>query len=451
MSKLILSLVFVNIFLFICSLGNADVNLNNIDELNFKLNQYRNNIFTEKIQLDKSFNLIEKTVVEKRKLASRLQTSDEKRQIEFRNLENQLSEITSLNLATTKLIDTYFNQFKQKVHISERQHYDQNLKLPVNNNLENKIKIIETSLDRIENIIGGYSFEGKAIDEQRGIENGNFVLIGPIVYFSSHESNSVGLAVEKIGSNYVSLKNIHPDFTSEIQQLAETGSALPAMDLTLGDALKFSLMKDSLLMHIKKGGIVIYPIIGLFLVTLVVSIIKFISLRYDGITSELTTELIFEKLTKNKQDKVTKSENKIKGPIDKMISVAVNNIECKTEIVENLLYEHLLIARDKLTRYLSFIAVTAAAAPLLGLLGTVVGMIKTFKLISIFGTGDARALSTGISEALITTEFGLIIAIPTILIYSLLSRMAKSILSKMEIASNSIIIALDKYKINQNV
>ena len=68
----------------------------------------------------------------------------------------------------------------------------------------------------------------------------------------------------------------------------------------------------------------------------------------------------------------------------------------------------------------------------LGLLGTVTGMIKTFKLITVFGTGDARALSSGISEALITTEFGLLVAIPTLLMHAILARTAKGVLASME-------------------
>jgi biopolymer transport protein ExbB len=81
---------------------------------------------------------------------------------------------------------------------------------------------------------------------------------------------------------------------------------------------------------------------------------------------------------------------------------------------------------------LPFIAVTAAASPLLGLLGTVTGMIHTFELINLFGTGDPRRLASGISEALITTEFGLFVAIPALLAHALLARRAQSILARME-------------------
>jgi biopolymer transport protein ExbB len=78
------------------------------------------------------------------------------------------------------------------------------------------------------------------------------------------------------------------------------------------------------------------------------------------------------------------------------------------------------------------VAITASAAPLLGLLGTVTGMISTFKLISVFGAGDAQSLSSGISEALVTTQFGLIVAIPALLLYAYLSRKAKGMVDGME-------------------
>jgi biopolymer transport protein ExbB len=85
-----------------------------------------------------------------------------------------------------------------------------------------------------------------------------------------------------------------------------------------------------------------------------------------------------------------------------------------------------------LERFLPFLAITAATAPLLGLLGTVTGMIKTFQLITIFGTGDAKSLSSGISEALVTTAEGLIVAIPILIVHGSLSRMAKHKLSLLE-------------------
>ena len=84
-------------------------------------------------------------------------------------------------------------------------------------------------------------------------------------------------------------------------------------------------------------------------------------------------------------------------------------------------------------------AVSAAISPLLGLLGTVTGIIKTFGDLSVYGAGNPQLMSGGISEALITTEFGLMVAIPSFVLHAVLSRRGKAILSDMEKAASEYI------------
>jgi biopolymer transport protein ExbB len=81
--------------------------------------------------------------------------------------------------------------------------------------------------------------------------------------------------------------------------------------------------------------------------------------------------------------------------------------------------------RQSLSRHLTIIAVMAGIAPLLGLLGTVLGMIETFDVIALFGTGNAKAMAGGISVALITTQTGLLVAIPGLFLSGVLSRRAR--------------------------
>lgn len=88
--------------------------------------------------------------------------------------------------------------------------------------------------------------------------------------------------------------------------------------------------------------------------------------------------------------------------------------------------------KSRLNSYLSFIAVMAAIAPLLGLLGTVIGMIKTFEVISLFGTGNAKAMAGGISVALVTTQSGLLVAIPGMLLSGMLSRRSRRLNTRMD-------------------
>ena len=80
-----------------------------------------------------------------------------------------------------------------------------------------------------------------------------------------------------------------------------------------------------------------------------------------------------------------------------------------------------------------FRSVIGGVAPLLGLLGTVTGMIHTFKLVTIFGSGEAHLLSGGISEALVTTEAGLVIAIPVLIAHAYFHRRVKSIIAGLEL------------------
>ncbi|MEQ1843051.1 MAG: MotA/TolQ/ExbB proton channel family protein, partial [Verrucomicrobiales bacterium] len=103
--------------------------------------------------------------------------------------------------------------------------------------------------------------------------------------------------------------------------------------------------------------------------------------------------------------------------------------------LEESLYERYLEAGPPLQRGLPLIAIAAATAPLLGLLGTVTGMMETFRLITVFGSGDARQLASGISEALITTEYGLVVAIPALILHALLSRKVQGVKSTMEMTS----------------
>ena len=94
--------------------------------------------------------------------------------------------------------------------------------------------------------------------------------------------------------------------------------------------------------------------------------------------------------------------------------------------------EIVLATKPRLERGIAFIALSAAVAPLLGLLGTVTGMIETFKLLTLFGTGDAKSLSSGISQALVTTEFGLVAAIPALILAALTGRLVAAKLSTLE-------------------
>src|SRR5690606_3298314 len=121
-----------------------------------------------------------------------------------------------------------------------------------------------------------------------------------------------------------------------------------------------------------------------------------------------------------------------KSASGRVLKATLENIGRPREQLEDIISEAVLHEQPVLDRFGSSIMVLAAVAPLMGLLGTVTGMISTFDVITEFGTGNPKLLSGGISEALITTELGLIVAIPALLCGNLLSGWADNIKDGMD-------------------
>jgi len=126
-------------------------------------------------------------------------------------------------------------------------------------------------------------------------------------------------------------------------------------------------------------------------------------------------------------------------PIGSVMAAAVRHRRASREHLEEILHEHVLGVVPRLERSLGMLAVFGGIAPLLGLLGTVTGMIHTFQLVQVFGTGNSRTLSGGISEALVTTQVGLIIAIPVLLAHAFLARRARALLGELEQSAVSLV------------
>ena len=127
------------------------------------------------------------------------------------------------------------------------------------------------------------------------------------------------------------------------------------------------------------------------------------------------------------------------NPLGRVIKVYHDNREIDTETLELKLGEAILIEMPALTRFINIIQVISIVAPLMGLLGTVIGMIETFQSITLFGAGDPKTMASGISTALMTTVLGLCVAIPTTLGHALVNTRSRSITHVLEEQSEGIV------------
>ena len=204
----------------------------------------------------------------------------------------------------------------------------------------------------------------------------------------------------------------------------DTGYTTMAVDPSRGQILSLLIQAPGLAERINQGGLVGYFIIFIGLLGLALSLWRLLVLRQDGqaINQQLTTDIA-------SQD----------NALGRILSVHNEHDAMDTESLELKIDEAILKEVPKLEKYHSIIKVFAAVAPLLGLLGTVVGMIVTFQALTLFGTGDPKLMAGGISQALVTTMLGLIVAIPLVFLHSVLTSWSGTLIEVLEEQSAGLI------------
>ena len=185
------------------------------------------------------------------------------------------------------------------------------------------------------------------------------------------------------------------------------------LDPTSGVILSSLVQSPNLRERINQGGIVGYVIIALGLLGVLLSLERLVTLTIAG-----------QKVKAQLRKPDTPTEDNALG---RVLQVFHSNRHVDTETLELKLGEAILRETPALQRGILFIKVISVVAPLLGLLGTVTGMINTFQAITLFGTGDPKTMAGGISQALVTTVLGLTVAIPTVLLHTIVSGRSKTI------------------------
>lgn len=200
------------------------------------------------------------------------------------------------------------------------------------------------------------------------------------------------------------------------------------IDPSRGAILSLETRKKTLEQFFHEGKQVGYAITVLLIIGLLIALERMIVL--GGMSSKI-------KAQEKNLDKP--NEN---NPLGRLLKVFYDNQSVDAETLELKLDEAILRETPKVDRGVNLIKMFAAIAPLMGLLGTVIGMIMTFQTIMLFGTGDPKIMAGNISLALVTTALGLICALPLILIHSIVAGKSKSVLQKLDEQSAGLIAAI---------
>ncbi len=267
------------------------------------------------------------------------------------------------------------------------------------------------------------------------------IQLGAVKVVYNSELDVAGIASDDANESRIAFA-YNSQKKNDTAELHSAGAGVVSFDPTLGKAFELIGQGDSLLGHIEKGGAWAIPIVIFGLLSLIISLLKTIEfIRLPKLDRELA-DLLANETTPQKTFEVKNKMANAGRPQQGLLDIARRTPVSQQR--DDLMVAYLMEYRHKVEKFMSVVSVSAAIAPLLGLLGTVSGMISTFKMMTIFGTGDASTVSGGISIALITTELGLIVAIPSLIASALLSRKIKTYLHDLE----SFAIKISKVTLN---
>ena len=288
--------------------------------------------------------------------------------------------------------------------------------------------------------------EGKFIDKSGRESTGEMVRIGDFmaVYQKKGEVGclrydpSTGLLMAYPGHLPWTVRRLFKKY------IRGSAAHLP-LDLSHGALFKELTVDRGIMEWLSSGGFLVWPIllIGIVAAVLIGERIVFLS-RTKKTSDRVTSEI--DRLIQSGQFEECRKfcEKYIRVPVCRVVRSGLENVSASRDVLENALQEAILKELPGIEKFLPTLNVLAAIAPLLGLLGTVTGMIDTFQVITRFGTGDPRMMSGGISEALVTTQLGLGVAIPILLMHHFLERKAEKIIDEMEEKGTALTVTILK-------
>lgn len=387
-----------------------------------------NTLDDEALKLGKEFRALQRE--EERRTAS---TQSLMREVEGRK--------TNFNY-TAGILSQYSKAFVTRLHPGENQLYrekveaiDQKATSAADDpkaEIMERVKALETGINRIGEIAGGHRFDGKALRNGSESVEGKLLVMGPSVFFAQKGGGFEGVATfAETGTTLPTVVAIKGDDGAISKAISEMKGELP-FDGSMGKAIEVEAAQETLWETAQKGGYVGYAILALGAISFLIAIFKVWEVSRFKVPSRRDLNLILDDLLHGKREEAMKKATSISGDAGELIRIGVTNFHEKRRILEESLFEKLVTIKPRLDRFLPFLALTAAAGPLMGLLGTVLGIIKTFQAMALYGSGNQKAFTAGISEALITTAQGLIVAIPVLVVHGLLKSMVKAKFGEIE-------------------
>lgn len=274
------------------------------------------------------------------------------------------------------------------------------------------LSVLQQELAELPSKLAPQWTPGQAIAANGAIVSGKRLDIGPLSYLLTQQELSLLQWRDTLGHELPVIA----------LSLSQTSASHLPVDVSGSRALRIAAEEKNWWQRLELGGVWVFPIIGMGILALVMALKKAWQLRGQP---KPNCALVARFMSDGQLPEGA-------GWQRELIREAWQRRGCGMESMADQLHQILLQFKSRQDAGMAMIAATAAVAPLMGLLGTVSGMIHTFEMMNLFGNQDSSLLAGGISEALITTELGLVVAIPALLIHAWLSRRHQGLLNQLE-------------------
>jgi biopolymer transport protein ExbB len=183
---------------------------------------------------------------------------------------------------------------------------------------------------------------------------------------------------------------------------------------------------------LKPGGMIMFPLVLCSVLALAIIIERFWTLRISRLAPKSLVQDLWAAIKKKELNARKLKELKEAAPLGRILAAGLANAKHGRDIMKESIQEEASHVVHEMERFLTALGTIAVITPLLGLLGTVIGMIKVFAQLQLEGAGNAAALAGGISEALITTAAGMTVAIPALIFHRYFLRRVDEIVVNLE-------------------
>ena len=277
------------------------------------------------------------------------------------------------------------------------------------------------------------AYTGKMVDRSGNETSGEIIRLGhlPALY---RVNDRVGYLTLSPASGRL-IMSPRPSFwvRQNLEDYFQGETEAVYTDISGGAAIQQLAHRVGFMAQLRSGGILVVPILLVGVVALVLTIERLIFLGKVRHNTDALMTRVTELVGEGDIDGAIKATHPHrKRPTGRVLMAGLEHRRDPSEVIESALSETMLRETPRLERFQSALKVCAAVAPLLGLLGTVTGMINTFQVITTHGTGDPRLMAGGISEAMVTTQVGLAVAIPVMIVAAFLGRRARNLSHDME-------------------